>query len=198
MNKLDARGKAEQLIDKLLFSDYRRKINEEHETSRDKTNERERVAYVTSCAKQRVPVDLIHLEQITDRVRVGRQRLAILERDAEFVEHLVHVVLHVCEIVERYGTQAQTKLCIDSLTLATLYMMQKGYARDGVSLLPRSPLLCYHLPIMNHLSKFRVEKNKFTKGEQHILFSYDAALRQGISLADLCVRQDLDFNARRN
>lgn len=182
----EACEKIESIIDVLLYSEKRVNINHEYEQSREKIAERERDAYVTNCVKNRQVVDCIKLQQITERNQANRPPLAILERDHAFVMSLTRLVLHVCHLVERYGSQAQSKLCIVSVTLGVLYMMQRGHSINGATLIPRCALLMYNLPNMNHLSKFGIEKNKFTKGQQIIGFSYESALRQGVHMEELC------------
>lgn len=188
LNRSDASAKVEQVIEKLLYSPMRSTLNDEYYKQKDKVLNRERDAYISHCVALQRPVNRIQLTMISDRHDSGQPPLHLLERDQSFISYLVNCVLQVCETVERYGRQAQSKVCVISITLGVLYTMRQGYALDGISLLPMIPLLRDHLPIMNHLSKFGLEKQKYTKGHQMIVYSYDVALRKGVSIAELSLR----------
>jgi hypothetical protein len=43
--------------------------------------------------------------------------------------------------------------------------MQQGISVDGSVLLPMDSFLLYHLPLINDLSTFKLDKRKYTKGE---------------------------------
>lgn len=198
LNKMDATGKIEQVLEKLLYSPKRKTINEDYHKQKDKALYRERDAYIVACARDSKPVNRVHLSMIADRHQSNQAPLTILERDDRLVSHLVDCVLQVCETVERYSQQTQSKICVISIALGVLYTMRQGYSLDNVTLIPMSPLLRDHLPIMNHLSKFGLEKQKYTKGHQLIVFAYDNALRQGAELRDLCIRvRDTDLNLKK-
>lgn len=195
LNRMDASDKVEQVVEKLLYSHKRVTINEEYYKQKDKALQRERDAYIVQCVRQGVPVNRVHLTMIADRHQSNQAPMAILERDSALVSHLVDSVLQVCEIVERYSQQTQSKICVTSIALGVLYTMRQGLVLENVTLIPMSPLLRDHLPIMNHLSKFGLEKQKYTKGHQLIVFAYDSAVRQGVELRDLCLRfRDTNLN----
>lgn len=195
LNRADVSAKIEQIIEKLLYSPKRVTINEDYYKQKDKALHRERDAYIVQCARKGMPVNRMFLTMIADRHQSNQAPMAILERDDELVSHLVNLILQVSEIVERYGQQVQSKICITSIVLGVLYTMRQGLVLENVTLIPMSPLLRDHLPIMNHLSKFGFEKQKYTKGHQLIVFAYDTALRQGVELRELCLRvRDTNLN----
>ena len=191
-NTSEVRNRVETLIERFLYGQERVKINHEFDEQKDKNSRRKKEAYVNQCVKHNRPVNLLEICMMNDHEDSLGAPLEILEKDMQVVHYLTFIVLQVYEIVQRYGgingTQGQGKVDVVSVTVATLYYMRKGYVLDDVTILPVNDLLREHLPIMNYLPKFGVEKRKLLKGEKVVKYSYSEALKQGVDIHELCLR----------
>ena len=94
--------------------------------------------------------------------------------------------MHIYRLVQRCDEE-HTKSSIQAITVGTLYVMRQGYKSvdADVTILPLDPYLAQHLPIMNQLPRFGIEKNSFTKGQRLIHFTLDKAFSTGIPVDEI-------------
>ena len=89
-------------------------------------------------------------------------------------------------ICDELGTERgglRTRLAVESIALAVLYYMRHGYTQRSIELIARDDYLGKHLPPMNALSQFKLDKKRFTDGERLLIAAYDKALRRGTESA---------------
>jgi hypothetical protein len=180
--KSQARSKAEFIVDSLLYSPEREKICTQWSSVRNKRIQKEKNAYVQSCVNTNcVPIDLIHLQMIATNTS-SLPPLEILEKNQGLVDYYVGLVMNMYENVQKH---LEEKVCIEAITLGLLYKMQQGKIIDGIVLIPIDDFLVRHLPLMNDLPKFGIDKKKFTKGEKLINQLFN---KRDINLRDVSCR----------
>lgn len=188
-NTADFRRRIEEHIEALLYSSVRIKINNDYTTQNNKSCSREKDGYINKCRKEGVPVNRIVLDMINDRYKHIILPMTILKEDRDRVAYYIESVMQVYDIVQRYSSsEGQNKICITSVTLATLYFMRTSYQVDGITLIPLDGFLKEHLPSLNELPRFSFDKKKYTRGSKLLTFSYEVALRRGVPILDLCLK----------
>lgn len=172
----------ETLVVKILYSDTRKKINEQWKRQQTKLCNKEKNQRIDDT----LPVNLIALAMVQSEYDRKTLPLEILEYEQPRIDNYVQMITQVYEHVKRYQ---RDKICVESLTLGLLYKMKQGLKIDGVTIIPIDLYLVEHLPLMNNLPKFGIDKRKFTKGEKMINFFIEQARNSGVPLETLAIRE---------
>ena len=174
--------KAENLVEIILYSNCREKINEKFKRQQVKLCNKEKNAYT----KEFYPVNLPQLAMVQCKYDSKTVPLEILKRDPQRIEYYTFMIVQMYKKINQY---IDDKLCIESITLGLLYKMKQGLKIDGIIIIPIDLYLVEHLPVMNDLPVFNIDKRKFTKGEQWINYSIEQARKQGVSLQDIALEE---------
>lgn len=180
--------RAENVVETLLYSQERNKINTEYMQRQKKACTREKDTYVTQCKKNHQLPNMLSLDQINNRYKYNKPPLTIIKTDVERVAYYSDVIAQVYELVQRHSNAGSTdsqKICVVSVAIATLYKMRQSFQLEEVTLLPRDQYLVDHLPATNDLPRFNLDKKRFTSGEKLIEFAYDMAIKTGTPLHEL-------------
>jgi hypothetical protein len=162
----------EAIVEKLLYSGYRKKIVDKWRIHQGKKCQRK----IDSANKQ-YPFNRIRERILRDYYKQKTPPLQLLKYDANLVAKYAQRVFHTYEVIRKCDGE-QNKICVESVTLATLYMMRFGYRVNDVVLLPLDAFLVQTLPEMNDLPGFGLEKSRFTKGQKLINFAFDMAFQK--------------------
>jgi len=154
----------EEIVEQLLYSHYRNIVNNNWVKKQQKCCKKEKNVYITQHYKTK-PINLIQILMIESKYNNYKLPLQILQRDSEKIANYSHLVYQMYTNIKQY---VQEKICIASITLCVLYKMQQGFSIDGVCIIPLDPYLTAHLPLINDLPQFGLDKKKFTKGEKII------------------------------
>ena len=184
-NNTSVLKRAEQVVETLLYSQERNKINIEYTQRQKKACTREKDAYVTQCKKCKQLPNMLVLDEINNRYKYDKPPLTIVKTDVERVAYYTDVISQVYQLVQRYTGGDAQKVCIASVAIATLYKMRQSFQLEEVTLLPRDQYLVDHLPGTNDLPRFNLDKKRFTAGEKLIEFAYDMAIKKGTPLTEL-------------
>jgi hypothetical protein len=176
----DVYEKAKDLIETLLYSHHRTQINDKWKKQQLKLCNKEKNA----CINPHVPINLIQLAMIQCKYDCKTLPLEILERDEERINYYTYMVIQMYEKIQKYNSD---KLCIESVTLGVLYKMKQGFKIDSVIIIPIDIYLVEHLPQMNDLPKFSIDKRKFTKGEKWITYTIEQAQKSGKNLQEIAL-----------
>jgi hypothetical protein len=174
----------ESLIDRILFSDQRKKINATCTSQQARKSKREKDMYIAECAERRVPINMVQLIMIDTKYAKNIHMLNIIPRDDAMLTKYANFVLQVYIRVQHCMSE---KVCPDAITLGTLYKMQQGMKVNDVTLIPLDPFLANNLPLMNDLPKFQVNKKKYTQGERLIFLMFDHGRKEGKSEEELVI-----------
>ena len=176
----------ETMIETLLFSSYRNTINEEWKNKKRKIGKKQKDNYVHEQCHQ-LPINLVGLAMLETKTLslLETPPLTILNRDKETIRYYKYIVRQVYELVKTYS--GDNKICVQSITIATLYKMQQSIVIDGVTILPVDEFLVKHLPLMNDLGRFKVDKRKYTRGERLIDQSIREATKNQVPLTDIAI-----------
>jgi hypothetical protein len=85
-------------------------------------------------------------------------------------------------------------LNLDAIALGTLYKMQQGIRLEETVILPVDRFLVDHLPLINDLPQFKLDKRKFTRGEKLISQMIDNVKKMKIPLTEIALKLDRDEN----
>jgi len=176
----------ESLIDRILFSDQRKKINTTCINQQARKSKREKEVYLAKCEKEHVPYNLMELMMIDAKYTRNVHSLNIIPRDDQLLTKYANYVLKVYLRVQECNGDG--KVCPDAITLATLYKMQQGNKVNGVTLIPLDPFLADNLPLMNDLPKFKVNKKKYTQGERLIFLMFEHGRKEGKTEEELAIQ----------
>lgn len=158
----------ENVVETLLYSDFRKHVNEEWIKKQQKACRKEKDSYVEEkCDK--LPINIIGLLMIESKYDLIKQRLPLTvfpEPDRARVAAYTSIISQVCQ--QALGMHVGKKLCYISIALGVLYLMQCGLTIDGRVVLPKDDFLEKHLPAMNDLSRFKIDRRKFAQGEKLI------------------------------
>ncbi len=186
----------ESLVDRLLFSDQRKKINATCMAQQTRKSKREKEMYLAECAERCIPFNLLHLMMIDAKYTRNVHLLNIIPRDDQLITKYANYVLQVYVRVQHAcgggggGGGDGGKICPDAIALATLYKLQQGMKVNDVTLIPLDPFLADNLPLMNDLPKFKVNKKKYTPGERLIFLMFEQGRKEGKSEEELAIRSD--------
>ncbi len=184
INVDDAYSKIENLIEKLLYSDHRKKINSDWFIMQKKKARREIDVYIAECKDKMVPVNLVKLKMIENSQEYDTTvpHLTILKRDQTTVTKYSNLAVQAFKNVQLYMKE---KACPEAIALAVLYKMQQGMKVNDVIMIPLDHFLVENLPVMNDLPKLRIDKRKYTHGERMLFDMFAAARKQGKTDRDL-------------
>ncbi len=180
----DTYQRIETLIDRILFSDQRKKINTACIAQQARKAKREKEMYMTECVDRHIPFNLLHLLMIDAKYTKNVHMLHVFPRDDSLITKYANYVL---QVYMRVQDSTSEKVCPDAITLGTLYKMQQGMKVNDVTLIPLDPFLADNLPLMNDLPKFKVNKKKYTQGERAIFLMFEQGRKQGKSEEELAI-----------
>lgn len=175
----------ERYIECLLYSPERAKMNAEHAKQQEKKANRAKDIYINRCIADNVPANIIELMIIEQQYSMVDLIIEVLPFNEALITHYTLLVLRMHEIVQQYSEE---KICLESLTLGTLYYMRQGLNCGGVEVIPLDPFLIKHLPEMNDLRRFGFDKKKYTRGEKWITYTYECATKKKDDLKKLKVK----------
>lgn len=194
--------RAGAVVKQLLYSRDRRALIQSF-VSRQMQQGRD--AQANYCRDQR---NAQQLPFLSDMYRIAanytRQEIRLHEFDfnkATF-EYYIFVLLHVWDVLQRFHVPMNEKqytaldeeivprLDFEAVCLGALYGMRKGISRGSLELLPADDFLLQHLPTINELSNFNMEKSHVTKGERLICDAYDNALREHAAHSEFMLDMD--------
>ena len=154
----------ERMTKNILYSKCRSTIN----NKRSKKSEMVYIdtvnAYKLQCIADREPINLIKLMLIDQHHNHNNsvELLPIEVYNIDKIQHYVHICRQVFIFVQKYWDK---KICFDSVILAILYGMKRGYTLHGNVILPQDMYLTYMLPLINDLPSFGISKKYLTAGQ---------------------------------
>ncbi len=184
----DAHFKVEYIVETILYSANRKKINEEKYNIDTKMIKRDKVLYISDCAEKQIPVNLIKLSMIECIPTGNVFILKILKRDQNIINRYVNMIMQFYNHSVKY---LEDKVSPESIALGVLYKMQQGMIVDGVVLIPIEQFLIDHLPLMNDLNKLKIDKKKYTLGERLIFQTFENARKKGVSNQELALKEEV-------
>jgi hypothetical protein len=184
----DAYQRVELIVETILYSLNRKKINEEKYNQRAKKIKREKDQYISECAEERVPVNLVKLSMLDCKSMGNIHVLKILKRDQNVINRYTRLIMQFYEHATKY---IEDKVSPESIALGVLYKMQQGMIVDNVVLIPVEEFLIENLPLMNDLNKLKIEKKKYTLGERLIFQTFENARKRGVSNQNLALREEV-------
>jgi hypothetical protein len=180
----EAIKKIESYIECLLYSPERAKMNAEHVKLQEKKSNRAKDIYINRCIAKNVPANTIELMIIEQQYSMIDVIIEVLPFDEAIITRYTLLIIRMHEIVQQYSDE---KICLESLTLGTLYYMRQGLNCGGVEVIPIDSFLIKHLPEMNDLRRFGFDKKKYTRGEKWITYTYECATKKRDDLKKLKV-----------
>jgi hypothetical protein len=196
----------------LLFGPKRVKCNE------DERKKREQEA-IDACATYRnQQKERFNKPFVTDLARITsifthkEPLFQIFELDKQIIDYYVHVVFQVYEKVIKFsvplkdkkydetGEEIPPRVDLKIVTLGVLYSMRKGLSLSNTDIvfLPKDDFILLHLPQIDSLSAFGIEKKEATNGIKLISATYENARNMpNVSLPSLCLNMD-ELPARDN
>ena len=189
--KKQLKESARSLIQLLLYSSNRIRINDETRAKHLRARDKHRDEYIRMCKQQRQRTVLSDFARFNIFFLNLPVPLAELELDDAKIDNLQHIIMHVWSLVEKYYDLEKSndacKIDFTSVALGTLYTMRQGYLLNGIEVLPQDVFLAYHLPKMKDLSRFHLAKRGITKGEKILAHAYDNAVARGASQEELLI-----------
>lgn len=173
--------RVETLIETILYSEYRKKINELWWKKQMKLCKKEK----DSRIEESRPINLILSAMIESTYRAQKPPLVILEFNQATVRYYTQVILQMYEHVQKLIGEDRVQQ--DAIALGTLYKMQQGIRVDDTVILPVDRFLVDHLPLINDLPQFKLDKRKFTRGEKLISQMIDNAKKKQVPLNEIAV-----------
>lgn len=165
----------EGYIETLFYSSERSKMNAEQTRAHQQKANRAKEAYINKCIASRQLVNMMDLMGIEEQYKWMEAMIDVLPFDQNLLNHYTQLVLRMYHIIQQYSDE---KICLESLTLGTLYYMRQGFSCDGVEVIPRDPFLVKNLPEMNDLRRFGFDKKKYTRGEKWITYTFECASKK--------------------
>lgn len=188
-NEADVRVRIEQIVETILYSSNRQKINEEILANHSKKVKREKDTYISECCEKKIPVNLIKLMMIDSNNQTSNiHMLHILKKDPNVIARYVSIIIQIYKNAETY---IEDKISPEAIALGVLYKMQQGMIVNGVVLIPLEKFLVDNLPLMNDLGKLKIDKKKYTIGERLIFTMFENAKKKGKTNQDLAVIEEL-------
>lgn len=162
--KESVQSKIETLVSNLLYSHaVRQSVAASMSSATAALARRRRAHYLQQCEQTRTPVNLATLASLTPMVATT---MNTIRYDPEVVARYTDRVLRFAE-----QCNVSDKSSVEALTLAVLYKMQQGMNEA----LPLDPFLVRHLPPVNELARFKVDKRKLKKGEKMLMALFNKA-----------------------
>ena len=187
--KRKVRRVIQRIVESLLYSKRREKINAKKQTAQTRKLAKMVVKRTSRDARQGKFTDMsaVYCDSVHMVLRT-RPYLRILKRDEDRLSYYVDIVFHVWRIIHEYGRSggnAGEKLAVQA-TMATLYAMRSGdYIKMGKKLLPGDAYLC-NLPELNELHLFVEEnerrslKKSYTQGMKSMEGAFCSAIERGV------------------
>ena len=186
---IDPYDRAFGMIDTILYSTHREHVHREWVTQQKKRAKKEKDHYAGECRTTHVPVNLIKLLMIESHAGSNSSGgLSILKRDVDVISRYAGYAVQVYRNVQTY---VREKISIEAITLAVLYKMQQGMIVNDVTIIPLERFLLEHLPLINDLPKFKINKKLYTAGERLIFLMLENAHKQGKTDEELAIHEDL-------
>ena len=183
--------KARNIIQLLLYSVHRIRINDEMRKRHLRARDKHRDDYIRMCKEQRQRTILSDFARFNIYFLNLPVPLVELQQDEARISNLSNVILHVWNLVQKYYDNDRNKdgckIDFTSVALGTLYTMRQGYVINEIEVLPQDSFLAYHLPKMKDLSRFDLSKRSITKGEKILSDTYKFAFSQGASREDIII-----------
>ena len=183
--------KSRSIIQLLLYSVHRIRINDEMRKRHLRARDKYRDDYIRMCKEQRQRTILSDFARFNIYFLNLPVPLTELQQDEARISNLSNVILHVWNLVEKYYDNDRNKdgckIDFTSVALGTLYTMRQGYVINEFEVLPQDSFLAYHLPKMKDLSRFDLSKRSITKGEKLLSDTYKFAFAQGASREDIII-----------
>lgn len=186
--KTETYTKMEMVVETILFSNFRQKINEQWKRKQMKLCKKEKDSYIhENCAD--CPINLIGAMMIESVYRSQKPPLVVLEHDQVKIHYYTQVCQFIYQCIQRYVGE---NLNLDAIALGTLYKMQQGIRVEETVILPVDRFLVDHLPLINDLPQFKVDKRKFTRGEKLISQMIDNVKKLKVPLSEIALKLDRD------
>ncbi len=189
LNVDEAFTKIETLIEKLIYSDQRKRINTDWVNMQKKKARREIDVYIAECKDKMIPVNLVKLKMIetSPEYDTSIQHLSILVRDQSIVAKYSNYAIKAFKNVQLYTKE---KVCPEAIALTVLYKMQQGMKVNDVIIIPLDHFLVENLPVMNDLPKLKIDKKKYTLGERLLSDMFASARKQGKTDRELAIIEE--------
>lgn len=187
-NSSQIQSRIEHIVETILYSLNRKKINEEKYNIHSKKIKREKDFYITECSEKCIPVNLIKLSMMDSKPNANLHIIKILKRDQNVINRYVHLILQFYNHAVKY---IEDKVSPEAIALGILYKMQQGMIVDNVILIPLETFLVENLPLMNDLNKLKIDKKKYTLGERLIFQTFENARKHGITNQNLALKEEI-------
>lgn len=178
INNSQIYSRIEHIVETILYSLNRKKINEEKYNIHSKKIKREKDFYISECSEKCIPVNLIKLCMMDSKPNANLHIIKILKRDQNVINRYVKLIFQFYEFAVKY---IEDKISPEAIALGILYKMQQGMIVDNVVLIPLESFLVENLPLMNDLNKLKIDKKKYTLGERLIFQTLENARKQGVN-----------------
>lgn len=182
----DVYTKIESVIENILYSNSRKKINEQWYNKQMKLCKKDKDNYIQEECSDR-PINLIGVMMIESLYRSLMAPLVILEFDQIKLHYYTQVVLFVYQCVQKYVGEG---VKLDAVILGTLYKMQQGIRVDDTVILPVDRYLVDNLPLINDLPRFKIDKRNFTRGEKLISQMIENIKKEQIPISEIALKLD--------
>ena len=176
------KGPIGDVIEMLLFSPARERVNQRKLDADAKRYERKLQNYLRECKTECIPPCLIYIMMMRHHFETTTFKLEKLRYNEDCIAKYTDIVMHVWELVDAYHPESPK---LDMVTIGVLYGMQQGFIVNGTVLLPSDTFLLYNLPAVNDLPMFGIEKRKITSGQQLVELVFKRAIDQGAQLKDI-------------
>jgi hypothetical protein len=190
-------GMLEEIVVRLLFEGGpREKTNQQYQAIAHQKHNKLVEAYKLNAALKRVPLNAIDLLIFQDNT--SYPCLHVLEYDFNRVFYYKNIMTHVFQLCRNYVLDVDPQQqYIENIGIGVLYSMRNGVSREDVTFLPKDEFLCIHLPMINDLTHFRIDKHRITTGEKLVNYIYNEALKSVTHQSELMLPvASLDNNIR--
>jgi hypothetical protein len=189
------RQRIEKIVKTLLFSEQRKRLNENVAAEHQKQHQTMRDEYLRKRRDERQLPILSDLYRILVHYASMPLPLVELQENPKTVRHYTKIALEMLDKVNKYVVEGEVggAIRVTSVVLGTLYMMRQGYEVGNVQVLPLDRFLLCNLPMGNDLQHFtldngRLEKSHMTSGERLVSRMYNNAVEQGASEKELTLQ----------
>ena len=182
--------KLETVVETILFSNFRQKINEQWKRKQMKLSKKDKDSYIQENCLDK-PINLIATMMIESLYRSAKPPLTVLEFDQVKLHYYTQVCQFMYQCIQKYAGE---NLNLDAIALGTLYKMQQGIRVEETVILPVDRFLVDHLPLINDLPQFKMDKRKFTRGEKLISQMIDNVKKLKVPLSEIALKLDRDEN----
>ena len=173
--------RVQHIVFNLLYGSIRKRLNREHQDKQAEIKEMQWSRYKQQCGKDGI-LNVIQ-GMIIESNCTQPDPFQILEYNHTHEQYYVDTILTIYDRVIQYSSFTNPKtgyhkfIDVESVTLYVLYGMRLGLTIDTIEVLPQDVFLLEHLPAVNTLEHFCLNRRKISIGSKLVRDAYQNALK---------------------